>query len=53
MENIIGTIVFMDFDKKIEIKVFAFAYTLCNFKGSQPESYQVNIFPTHGDGHYS
>ncbi len=40
----------MDFDKELEFKDFAFAF---NFKGSQPDSYQVNIFPTHGVGHYA
>ncbi len=50
IENIIRTNVSFDFDKGLEFKDFAFAY---NFKGSQPESYQVNIFPTHGVGHYS
>ncbi len=49
IENIIGTIVFMDFDIGLEINDFAFAY---DFKGNQPESSQVTISPSHGVGHY-
>ncbi len=49
-KNVIDTNVFMAFYKGLEIKDFALPII---FKGSQPESYQVNNFPAHAVGHCS